>query len=80
MAKTAPSGSPPIVGSSWMLPFLQITGLICKTWGVIDAGDANALECGLDLLFQHRRQVQWLATLELFRSKDEVFRSVAKTL
>src|SRR5215469_8522970 len=45
-----------------------------------DAGYANALECGLDLLFQHGRQVEWLAPLELFRSKDEVFRSAVKTL
>jgi hypothetical protein len=26
-----------------------------------DSGDANALECGLDLLFQHGRQIEWLA-------------------
>src|SRR5215831_9526078 len=33
IARAAPSGSPPNVGSSWTLPFLQMTGLICKTWG-----------------------------------------------
>src|SRR5215469_237174 len=33
IAKTCPSGSPANVGSSWTLLFLQMTVLICKTWG-----------------------------------------------
>jgi hypothetical protein len=45
-----------------------------------DAGDTNALECGLDLLFQHGRQVEWFSTLELFRSEEKVFRSIVETL
>src|SRR5580700_832641 len=44
------------------------------------AGNANPLEGGLDFLFQHGGQIERLATLEPFRSKDEVFWLVVKAL
>jgi len=42
------------------------------------AGNANPLERGLDLLFQHCGQIERLATLEPFRSEDEVLWLVVK--
>src|SRR5215469_16579053 len=42
IAKASPSGSPANVGSSWTLPFLQMTGLMCKTWGVIEGSQVGS--------------------------------------
>src|SRR5258708_40378006 len=44
------------------------------------ARNAHSLERGLDLLFQHCGQIERLATLEPFRSEDEVPWLVVKTL
>ena len=42
--------------------------------------DTDLLERRLDLLLQHRSQVEWFAALEPFGREDEVGRLVVETL
>src|SRR5215472_14111176 len=42
IASACPSGSPASVGSSWTLPFLQMTGLNCKTSEVIEGSQVGS--------------------------------------